>query len=129
MTLKPSEPLRRRWIKKGHIFAPDGTYDWMASHAQLPVVDSVDENVLRVYFGTRDRVGRSVVTSLDVDANDLGRIVRLPDRPVLGLGELGCFDDSGVMPSCIVRQGDRRLLYYLGFNTSTTVPYRISIGL
>ena len=51
------------------------------------------------------------------------------DRPVLDLGELGCFDDVGVMPSCIVNVDGAKLLYYAGWNTSTTVPYRISIGL
>jgi hypothetical protein len=33
------------------------------------------------------------------------------------------------MPSCIVNHGDRKYLYYIGWNRGVTVPYRNSIGL
>ena len=49
-------------------------------------------------------------------------------QPVFDLGELGCFDDLGVIPSCIVDVDGAKWLYYAGCNTSTSVPYRMSIG-
>jgi hypothetical protein len=45
------------------------------------------------------------------------------------LGRRGAFDDSGVMPSCIVNAGERKYLYYTGWNQGVTVPYRLAIGL
>ena len=118
-----------KWEKKGLIFAPDHNYDWMVSHAQVPLVDRVDDNTLRIYFGTRDKHNRTVTTYIEVAAEDPSHVSYVHDQPVLGLGELGCFDDSGAMPSWIVDRGSLKYLYYTGWNTSTTVPYRNSIGL
>jgi hypothetical protein len=51
------------------------------------------------------------------------------DRPVLGLGKLGCFDDSGAMPCSIVNHEGRKYLFYIGWNRGVTVAYRNSVGL
>jgi len=117
------------WEKKGLIFAPHKNYDWMVSHAQVPLVDRVNDDKLRVYFGTRDERNRTVTTYIEVNADDPSQVTYVHDQPVLGLGELGCFDDCGAMPSWIVDRGPLKYLDYTGWNTSTTVPYRNSIGL
>jgi len=49
--------------------------------------------------------------------------------PVLEPGPPGAFDDCGAMASCIVEHDDSLYLYYIGWNVSTTVPYRNTIGL
>ena len=118
-----------RWIRQGLIFAPDGRYEWMASHAQLPVVDLIGEQRLRIYFGTRDSQNRSVLTFIEVSADEPRDVLHVHDRPVLRLGELGCFDDSGVIPAWIVNCEGLKFLYYIGVNVGTTVPYRYAIGL
>jgi hypothetical protein len=118
-----------RWEKRGLIFRADGRYEWMAHHACVPVADKVGENVLRIYFGPRDAQGRTVTAFIEVEADDPARVLRVHDRPVLGLGALGAFDDSGAMPSCIVNHGGRKYLYYIGWNQGTTVPYRNAVGL
>jgi predicted GH43/DUF377 family glycosyl hydrolase len=117
------------WTKKGLIFAPYNNHDWMVSHAQVPLVDRVNDEVLRIYFGTRDAQNRTVTTYIEVDATDPSQVRYIHHQPVLGLGELGCFDDAGAMPSWIIDRGHLKYLYYTGWNTSTTVPYRNSIGL
>jgi hypothetical protein len=48
---------------------------------------------------------------------------------VLPLGELGTFDDSGIMPSWLVSHDGNKYLYYIGWNPQVTVSYRLSIGL
>jgi hypothetical protein len=45
------------------------------------------------------------------------------------LGKPGAFDDSGVMPSCVVNDRGRKYLYYTGWNLAVTVPYTLSVGL
>ncbi len=117
------------WEKKGLIFAPNRNHDWMVSHAQVPLVDRINDDTLRIYFGTRDEVNRTVTTFVEVKADNPSHVRYVHDQPVLGLGELGCFDDSGAMPSWIIDRGAEKYLYYTGWNTSTTVPYRNSIGL
>jgi hypothetical protein len=117
------------WIKKGLIFKPDNNYAWMVSHAQVPLADKISEDVIRIYFGTRDKRNRTVTTYLEVEADNPQDILYIHDKPVLGLGELGCFDDSGAMPSWIVNHEGAKYLYYTGWDVGTTVPYRNSIGL
>ena len=118
-----------RWVKKGVIFQTANNFEWMAHHACVPVADKVSESVLRIYFGPRDAEGRTRTTFIEVEADNPANVLYLHDRPVLGLGELGAFDDSGAMPSCIVNQGGRKYLYYVGWNRGVTVPYRNAIGL
>ena len=117
------------WIKKGLIFQPDNNYDWMASHASIPVPDSVSDEVLRIYFGTRDKQGRSFPTYIEVLADDPGKIRYIHNQPILALGKSGTFDDNGIMPSWIVNHAGKKYLYYIGWNPQVTVTYRLSIGL
>jgi len=118
-----------KWIKKGCIFAPDGNYDWMVSHASIPVADKIDEERLRIYFGTRGRKGFSHTSYIEVAADNPQHVLYIHDTPILPLGKLGTFDDSGIMPSWIVNHGGKKYLYYIGWNPQVTVSYRLSIGL
>jgi hypothetical protein len=118
-----------KWIKKGVIFAPDHNYDWMVSHASIPVVDEVRAGVLRVYFGTRDGNGRSQTSYIEVEAQSPENVLYVHNQPILSLGRLGTFDESGIMPSWIVTEENKKYLYYIGWNTKVTVSYHLSIGL
>lgn len=118
-----------RWVKKGRIFSAANQYDWMVHHASVPIADKIDERTLRIYFGPRDGLGRTRPAFIDVEADDPAKVIYVHDRPVLELGKIGAFDDSGVMPSCIVTVGQRKYLYYIGWNRGVTVPYTLAIGL
>jgi len=118
-----------RWHRKGVIHSVEGGSGWRAHHACLPIADPVDDEVLRIYFGPRDEEGRTTTTFIEVEADDPGNVLYVHDRPVLGLGELGAFDDSGAMPCCIVDHQGRKYLYYVGWNRSVSVSYRNAIGL
>ncbi len=118
-----------RWVKKGLIFSVDNQSEWMAHHACVPVADRVDDRVLRIYFGPRDTRGRTRTTFIEVEADNPSNVLYVHDRPVLDLGRLGTFDDSGVMPSCIVNHEGRKYLFYIGWSPAVTVPYRNSVGL
>lgn len=101
----------------------------MATHAQGPVADAIDPGRFRIYFASRDAHNRSAIASLEADAGDPSRVLYLHDRPVLSRGELGCFDDSGVLPSCLTTYGGVKYLYYAGVSSGTTTPYHVAIGL
>jgi hypothetical protein len=118
-----------KWIKKGVIFAPDRNFEWMVSHASIPVVDEVRSGVLRVYFGTRDQKGHSQTSYIEVDAARPENVYYIHDKPLLSLGRPGTFDDSGIMPSWIVNHQNKKYLYYIGWNVKVSVPYHLSIGL
>lgn len=118
-----------KWRKSGVIFRPDHEFDWMVSHASIPVVDRVDDEVIRIYFGTRDEAGRSRLGCIEAVADSPGTILRVHDKPLLPLGKLGTFDDNGIMPSWIVDHDGKKHLYYIGWNPQVLVSYRLSIGL
>ena len=118
-----------KWIKQGVIFRPDHHFPWMRSHAAIPVVDSIGDERIRIYFSSRDSSGLSRPTYIDVDKSNPSMILHVNDRPLLSLGQVGTFDDSGIMPSWILDDGGVKYLYYIAWNPQVTVPYRLSIGL
>ncbi len=118
-----------KWVKKGLIYQTAGQYEWNKSHAQLPIVDVVDESRLRIYFASRDAENRSRIGYVEVEAAHPENLLYEHDQPLLPLGNLGAFDESGMMPVCIVSHGDRKYLYYAGWSLKRSVPYHNCIGL
>jgi hypothetical protein len=123
------QAIRQKWIKKGLIFKPSGRYTWNRSYASVPTVDTTDEKVWRIYFGTRDDMNRNRISYIEVEAGNPANVLYEHDAPVLDLGRLGTFDDCGVMPSWILDHADKKYLYYIGWTVRTTIPYHNSIGL
>jgi predicted GH43/DUF377 family glycosyl hydrolase len=117
------------WIKKGLIFSPDGQYDWVISHSMLPIPERRGEDLYRVYFSGRDRFNRSLVGYVEIDLRNPKEILKISEKPVLGLGELGTFDDNGVTPSWIVDYNGKKYLYYVGWNQGSTVRMAEMAGL
>lgn len=118
-----------KWTKSGRIYNASGLHGFDETHCHKPTPLLVDENTLRVYFGTRDNRNRTRTTFIDLDAHDLSRVKYIHDRPVIDLGKIGAFDDSGANVCAIVDDGDTVLMYYIGVNTSTTVHMRNAVGI
>ncbi len=118
----------QRWIKKGLIFAPEENSDWLFSHAALPVVDRIGDSY-RVYVSSRDKQGRAQVGYFDIDLEKPEKILRVSEKPVIGLGSLGAFDDNGVTTSWIVNHGQKKYHYYSGWSLGVTVPFYFYVGL
>lgn len=116
------------WIKKGLIFEPPGNLPWMATHAALPVADRAGDRY-RVYFSGRDGKGRSQIGYFELAMDDPARTLRVSERPVIGLGPLGSFDDSGVTSSWVVTHNGRKYQYYTGWSLGVTAPFYFYVGL
>ena len=116
------------WKKKGCIFQPNGELGWMISHAQVPTIH-VMEDRFRVFFSTRKSNGKSLTACVDLDKDDPKKIKHLYEKPVLGFGKPGTFDDEGVMPGYVVKHHHQLLLYYTGWNQRVSVPYHNAMGL
>lgn len=118
-----------KWQKLKHIFTTDNQYDWMFSHAANPVFEPLLGSINRIYFTCRDKNSRSYITFIDVDFENNFSIVNIARQPVLSPGQLGMFDDSGVVMSCIKHINNTKYLYYLAWNLKVTVPWMNTIGL
>jgi hypothetical protein len=116
-----------RWEKRGLVFSVVERSDWMWSHAQCPI-GLICGDVVRVFFSTRDTDGRTRPAFVDAEAGEPTRVHAVAGRPLLDLGTLGAFDESGVMPSSVVPDGNRLLLFYVGWSKRVLVPYHCAIG-
>lgn len=115
--------------KIGLIYASTGKNSFDISHCHKPTPILIDEETVRVFFGARDDKNKTRITFIDLEPNNLTKIKYTYNKPVLDLGKIGTFDDSGVNVCSIVKNNNEILMYYIGVNTSTTVHMRNSIGI
>jgi hypothetical protein len=88
----------------------------------------LEDNLIRIYFSKRDIRNCSLPYFLEYDL-ERHKINSINEEPVLALGDTGTFDDSGIMPTCLVKHKDELRMYYIGWNLGVTVPFRNSIGI
>ena len=117
------------WQKIGKIFDTHPSHKWKHSHSMIPIAYHLHNDIFRIFYSVRDAHNRGHGAFFDVDiTNPFKPLVESVD-PVLEPGKLGCFDDSGALPNCIVKRDKSILLYYTGINLGVTVKIRNSIGL
>lgn len=123
-----------RWKKLGKVFSPQDApaRSWMQEFAQAPAVLVFDDFV-RVYFSCRPKAdikGRYTSYSawLDLDRKNLFKIVSIAEHPILPLGGLGAFDEFGIYPVSVVRDGNDVRAYYAGWTRCESVPFNVAIG-
>lgn len=110
-----------KWKKKGRIFLPNNQYSWVKTHGMLPVADNIGRDLFRIYFSGRDELNISRIGYIEIDINTPNKILYLSEEPVLDIGKLGTFDDNGVSPTWIHNQGNKKYLYYFGWNKGSKV--------
>jgi len=122
-----------KWKKLGKIFDP--TKHTLPNNciefAQSPQA-LVFEDFIRIYFSTRekDKTGKylSHVAFVDMD-KDLNSIINVSTETVIELGILGSFDEHGIFPFNVLRDGDRVLGFTGGWSRKVSVSVETSIGL
>ena len=115
------------WRKKGILFSPSGEGNMLNSHAQIMAPIIIDDK-LRIFFSSRPKPGMTLPFYADFDLNTF-QLKNVNSKPILELGKPGTFDEHGIMPSCIVKNGDELYLYYSGWQQSIGVPYNNYTGL
>jgi hypothetical protein len=118
-----------RWKKLGRLVEPDPRCEWSQDYAMMPTPVRWDEDRFRVFYGTTDRNNFGRIGYVDLAVDDPRVILDRSRQPILDIGELGTFDDSGVVPSSYLRRGGVDYLYYVGFQRAERVPYMLYTGL
>lgn len=122
-------PVREQWKKLGRIFVAPGGESWMKSHSALPAAHDLGHGRFRVYFCSRDDQSRSQIGRFELDLSDPARVTSVSDAPLVRIGPLGAYDDSGVTTGCLVEHRGTQYLYFTGWSLGQTVPFYYAIGL
>lgn len=130
-----------KWIKKGLIFSPSmvkdiigGGHDmsWMYSHTQCPFTMDLG-NTIRVYFSTRENYANNLTRAnggwVELDKNNLFNVLEISTYPMMKLGNIGEFDEFGVMPNSIIKINEKYYLYFCGWSRNISTPYSWEIGI
>jgi hypothetical protein len=120
--------MRINWEKKGLIYCPDGS-GFFKTHAARPIPYRLNEDTLRLFISSRDADDRALPGFIDLDLRDPARIVRVCNDPLIGLGDPGTFDDSGITLGSVVEFDNRVLFYYTGWKRRRVVSFELSIGI
>lgn len=117
-----------RWRKLGRIFVASGQRPWMRSHTSMPFAEPLENGLLRIWFTPRDDRNRSHLGWLEIDLQRPQYVVRLATDPTLAPGAPDQFDATGAMGSCLVRHGEQRWHYYIGWSQPGPDPFHVAIG-
>ncbi|WP_397535120.1 hypothetical protein [Roseateles sp.] len=123
------------WKKLGNVFNPTVSrpQPWIQEYAQCPTPFILNDKVLRVYVACRPQRGGdlqyvSYPGYVDLARDDLSRVLKVSEQPLMSLGQPGAFDEFGIMPSSFVRRGSDIYAYYTGWTRMQSVPYTLAIG-
>ena len=122
-----------KWKKLGKIFDP--TEHKLANDctnfAQSPQVLEFDDFV-RIYFSTRQRDASgkfiSHISFVEMD-KAFQNIKKISDHTIITMGALGCYDEHGIFPFNVLRDGNRVLGFIGGWTRRVSVDIETSIGL
>ena len=117
------------WQRLGRLPLDTRAASWAVTHAALPVVEHISGPRFTLYLSLRDALGRAKIGRTTLNMDGVPSLAPLAAEPVLDIGALGAFDDSGVTSSSVVVAGEHRLLYYTGWSRGVTVPFYLAAGL
>lgn len=119
--------MKINWGKKGRIFVPSGE-GFFKTHAARPIPFKMSDDILRLFFSSRDHDDRMLPTYIDVSFQDPSDILKVNDVPLSDLGSIGSFDDSGVTLGCIIEHDNTKYIYYTGWKRRRVISFELSIG-
>ena len=118
-----------KWEKKGLIYHPPFDKSWRDNSALTPTAIILNELVIRVYCGMRDKDGISRIGYVDLDSNNPKEIKKISEKPVLNIGQNGMFDDNGMILGDVIRVKKLLYMYYVGFQKVNKVKFLAYTGL
>lgn len=104
-----------KWQKKGLIYKCEGR-PFFKTHSTRPIPFLINNQKLRIFFSSRDERDIPYPTFIDVLPSDPSTVLHINDQPMIELGKIGTFDDSGITPVSILQEeGKNPLMYYAGW--------------
>jgi len=116
------------WSKCGLLFEPNPAHGWSLTHAASPVPLVLPDGTVRVFVSCRDAQSRARIGWIDVDL-EATAVTRVALRPIAELGELGAFDERGMVGSSACFVADTLRLYYSGWQLGSNGLFWFFTGL
>ena len=122
-----------RWGKIGLVYVANKESDFLYSHGKSRAIVKINQ-FIRAYTicyskPASDGSVMSRTYYVDLDINNPTKVLWRSAEPVIEIGNVGDFDEHGVMAECVVRHGGELWMYYDGWSRKSSVPYEWSIGL
>jgi len=118
-----------KWIKKGLIYCPDSTTNWMNNTVLTPQPFLLTDETIRLYASFRDKEGVGRIGFLDLHAKNPKRILKISKDPVLDIGGLGQFNDNGIILGDVIRVNNLIYMYYVAFQHVEKIKFYAFSGL
>ncbi len=118
-----------KWIKKGLIYCPDSTTNWMNNSVLTPQPFLLNAETIRLYASFRDKEGIGRIGFLDLDAKNPKKILKISKNPVLDIGAPGQFNDNGIILGDVLRVNNLIYMYYVAFQHVQKVKFYAFSGL
>jgi hypothetical protein len=108
--------MNKIWNKKGLLIAPNKNSFWIESYVGPSFIHFTEGNKFTIYLTGRDRNNKSRIGKAFGEFLDGKLIIKeIESIPIFNLGEVGCFDESGVSYPWLVFEKNRVLMYYVGW--------------
>ena len=129
--MKRAEPLHGHWEAIGRVAHADGSIAWLHGFtgAACVIPDENRSPRVEVLVTGRDSENRSLIGRGVMELDEAEPRLRFDEHPVLGLGDLGAFDENGVSYPCVVTSNTEVRLYYTGWMPTVLTPFQNHIGL
>ena len=102
---------------------------WLKMNVMCPTPVVINSDTVRIFLSFCDETNKGRIGFVDIDRNDPSSIKGISQVPCMDLGAPGTFDDSGVLPSCVIEKDKCLYLFYCGFQRQVNVPYTSLLGL
>ena len=110
----------QNWKKLGLIYNKK-------NYCAVPIGHFVQKDILRIYASYRQKNNKSSPFFIEYNLKT-GEVLR--EKTIeIPFGNLGTFDEHGIMPTSILYKNNKVWLFYIGWNLATSVPFRNSLGL
>ena len=101
----------------------------MNKGGRTPVPLLIGEDIFKIYFASYDQDGRGRIYSLVININNPHKISELSTSPLLDIGNVGFYDDNGIIPSSVLKHNDKVYLYTIGFSLKNKIMFDAASGL
>lgn len=116
------------WTNKQFVPFPKEV-TWAEHSVLQPTPILLNEDVIRIYCGMRQVSGVSQAGYIDVSSADPSKVLGVSKAPVLTEGQDGMFDENGVVPCSVIRDGDKIYMYYAGYQLGHKIKFYVFSGL